>query len=314
MKLSRVLTVLVLVVLAAIAGGVALSWQPDRSVDELRARWAPPPSAFIKVMGMDVHYRDEGPRDDPFPIVLLHGTSSSLHTWDAWAAELSQTRRVVRFDMPGFGLTGPSPDGIYSIDRYVEFVVATADALGLNRYVLGGNSLGGEIAWETALANPSRVERLILVNAGGYPMRGSMPIGFRLAQMPGISAVSKYLLPRTVVESSVRDVYGDPSKVTPQLVDRYYELTLRAGNRAAVTERFAQANAGRNAENIRKLSLPTLIIWGGQDRLIPPETADMFHQDIPGSWVAMFEQLGHVPQEEAPAQTLTPVRQFLRIP
>ncbi|MDO8331610.1 MAG: alpha/beta hydrolase [Fluviicoccus sp.] len=314
MKPAKLLALLLALLLIAAGAGVALTWAPDRSVAELQGRWAAPPSAFIKVMDMDVHYRDEGPRSDPRPIVLLHGTSSSLHTWDGWAADLSQTRRVIRFDLPGFGLTGPSPDGIYSMDRYVDFVTAVMEELQVNRYVLGGNSLGGEIAWEVAVANPSRVEKLILVDAGGYPMTGSMPIGFRIAQLPGISSISSYMLPRSMIEASLKDVYGDPSKITPELVDRYYELTLRAGNRAAVSERFAQSNAGRDADNIRKVQEPTLIIWGAKDKLIPPEYAERFRQDIPGSWVAMFDHLGHVPQEEDPARTLDAVRQFLDKP
>lgn len=314
MKPAKLMALLMAMLLIAAGAGVALTWAPDRSVAELQGRWAAPPSAFIKIMDMDVHYRDEGPRSDPYPIVLLHGTSSSLHTWDGWAADLSKTRRVIRFDLPGFGLTGPSPDGIYSMDRYVDFVTAMMEQLQVNRYVLGGNSLGGEIAWGVAVANPSRVEKLILVDAGGYPMTGSMPIGFRIAQLPGISSISSYMLPRSMIESSLKDVYGDPSKITPELVDRYYELTLRAGNRAAVSQRFAQSNAGSDADNISKVQEPTLIIWGAKDKLVPPEYAERFHQDIPGSWVAMFDHLGHVPQEEDPARTLDAVRQFLDRP
>ena len=295
MKPAKLMALLMALLLIAAGAGVALTWAPDRSVAELQGRW-------------------EGPRSDPRPIVLLHGTSSSLHTWDGWAADLSQTRRVIRFDLPGFGLTGPSPDGIYSMERYVDFVTAMMEQLQVNRYVLGGNSLGGEIAWEAAVANPSRVEKLILVDAGGYPLTGSMPIGFRIAQLPGISRISSYVLPRSMIESSLKDVYGDPSKITPELVDRYYELTLRAGNRAAVSERFAQSRAGSDADNIRKVQEPTLIIWGAKDKLVPPEYAERFHQDIPGSWVAMFDHLGHVPQEEDPARTLDAVRQFLDRP
>lgn len=314
MKPAKLMALLLALLLIAAGAGVALTWAPDRSVAELQGRWAAPPSAFIKIMEMDVHYRDEGPRSDPYPIVLLHGTSSSLHTWDGWAADLSQTRRVIRFDLPGFGLTGPSPDGIYAMERYVDFVTAMMEQLQVNRYVLGGNSLGGEIAWGVAVANPSRVEKLILVDAGGYPLTGSMPIGFRIAQLPGISAISSYILPRSIIEASLKDAYGDPSKITPELVDRYYELTLRAGNRAAVSERFAQSNPGSDADNIRKVQEPTLIIWGAKDKLIPPEYAERFHQEIPGSWVAMFDHLGHVPQEEDPARTLDAVRQFLDKP
>lgn len=108
---------LLLLAVALIAGGVALAWAPDRPVDSLKARWAPAPSQFITVQGMQVHLRDEGPKDDPEPIVLLHGTSASLHTWDGWVDALKGQRRVIRIDLPGFGLTGPAPDNDYRLVR-----------------------------------------------------------------------------------------------------------------------------------------------------------------------------------------------------
>src|SRR5438874_175985 len=169
----------ILIVLAlAIGGLVAATWAPERTVAELQGRWAPPPSTFIEVAGMNVHLRDEGPRDDASPIVLLHGTGSSLHAWEGWAKVLRKQRRVVSFDLPGFGLTGPSPDGVYTVDNDVRLVIAVLDKLGIERCVLGGNSLGGAVSWRAALAHPTRVEKLILVDAGGYPAHSvSVPIG-----------------------------------------------------------------------------------------------------------------------------------------
>ena len=305
---AGVLSALVLVV----AAFVAATWAPDRPVAELRARWAQPPSVFIDVQGMQVHLRDEGPRSDPVPIVLLHGTSSSLHTWDGWARELKTSRRVIRFDLPGIGLTGPSPDADYRIERYVSFVAAMLDRLGVSRCVLAGNSFGGQVAWETALAHPGRVEKLILVDAAGYPFQPvSMPIGFRIARIPLLNSLMEFTLPRGVIESSVRNVYGDPGKVTPEIVDRYFELTLRAGNRRALVQRFGQAPAGIHPDRIAALKVPTLILWGGRDRLIPPGDAQSFHRDIAGSRLTVFDELGHVPHEEDPAATVAVVRQFL---
>lgn len=314
-RLRRVLRALALafgVLLVAFAIFVAATWAPDRSVGELSARWAPPPSTFLEVNGLRVHVRDEGPRSDPTPIVLLHGTSASLHTWDGWAAALSPSRRVLRFDLPGFGPTGPSVDGRYTIDAYVEFVVGVLEAMGVKRCVLAGNSLGGNIAWETAVQHPARVERLVLVDAGGYPNpQASLPLAFRLAQLPVVSKLGQVILPRSVVESSVRNVYGDPSRVTPELVDRYYELSLRAGNRAAVVERFRQVHHGENAGAIARITAPTLILWGAKDRLVPPEHAASFHRDLQDSKLVLFDDLGHVPHEEDPERTVTEVRRFL---
>lgn len=306
--LAAVLSVLVL----AIAATVAATWAPDRPLAELKARWAQPPSTFVQVQGMDVHLRDEGPRGDPQPIVLLHGTSSSLHTWDGWTRELKAGRRVIRFDLPGIGLTGPPPDADYRIERYVRFVAAMLDALGVSRCVLAGNSFGGQVAWETALAHPGRVEKLILVDAAGYPFQPvSVPIGFRIARIPLLNRLMEFTLPRRLIESSVRNVYGDPGKVTPELVDRYFELTLRAGNRRALVERFAQATAGIHPERIAALKVPTLILWGGRDRLLPPSDAQRFHRDIAGSRLIVFDELGHVPQEEDPAASAAAAKQFL---
>lgn len=295
-----------------LAAFVAANWAPDRPLSELKARWAPPPSIFIGVQGMQVHLRDEGPRSDPVPIVLLHGTSSSLHTWDGWAQELRAKRRVIRFDLPGIGLTGPPPDADYRIERYVLFVAAMLDELGVQRCVIAGNSFGGQVAWETALAHPQRVEKLILVDAAGYPFRPvSLPIGFRIARIPGLNRLMEFTLPRHVIESSLRNVYADPGKVTPELVDRYFELTLREGNRRALAQRFAQAPDGIHPDRIAALKVPTLILWGARDRLIPPGDAESFHRDIAGSRLIVFERLGHVPQEEDPAATVAEVRQFV---
>jgi pimeloyl-ACP methyl ester carboxylesterase len=273
-------------------------------------RW--PPSVFLPIAGLQIHLRDEGPRDDPSPIVLLHGTSASLHTWDGWTAELSRTRRVIRFDLPGFGLTGPFADGDYRTERYPGVVLAVMDALGVQRAVLAGNSFGGEIAWQTALAAPDRIERLVLVDAAGYPLQPtSVPIGFRLARMPGLNLLFESVLPRAVIEASVRNVYGDPARVTPELVDRYYELALREGNRAALAGRLRQRLPGDDAARIREIRQPTLILWGGRDRLLLPEDGARFKADIAGSERVVFDDLGHVPHEEDPARTVAALRRFL---
>ena len=293
---------------------VALSWQTDRPAAALEARWATPPSQFIDVKGQRVHLRDEGPPADPLPIVLIHGTSASLHTWDGWAEGLRGRRRVIRFDLNGFGLTGPNSRGDYSDAAHARFVIDLADALGLQRFVVGGNSLGGETAWRTALLAPQRVERLILVDAAGYAfVPESIPLGFRLAFSPVTAWLAEYTLPRALVEASVRSVYGEPARVSAALVDRYFELTLREGNRRALAQRLRQFKPGEYASHVRELKLPTLILWGARDRLIPPENARRFAADIAGAELVMFDRLGHVPHEEDPAATLVAVRRFLGI-
>ena len=303
-----------LLILSAIALG--LSHEPDWPVQTLVARWAPPPSDFVEIKGQLVHLRDEGPRDDPLPIVLVHGTSASLHTWEGWVRALKSQRRVITFDLPGFGLTGPfagqyTPDD-YRGDSYVRFVLDLLDALKVDRAVLGGNSLGGEVAWRTAVAAPQRVASLVLVDAAGPAFTPlEIPLGFRLARVPVLNRISEWALPRDLVAQSVRSVYGHPDRVTPELIDRYFQLTLREGNRRALRMRMQSQVIGEGAERIASIRQPTLILWGGQDRLIPPATAQQFKQQIAGSQLVVFDDLGHVPQEEDATRSVAPVKAFL---
>ena len=302
---------LLLIVVGAI-GFIVSSWQPDRPLEALVGKWAQPPSTFIDVQGMQVHLRDEGPRDDPMPIVLLHGTAASLHTWDDWTEALTVERRVIRFDLPGFGLTGPSSDNDYSIERYARFVVEVLDELGVEKVHLAGNSLGGHIAWAAAVAYPDRVDTLAMLDASGYNFEPeSVPIGFALSRIPVVRDLIRNILPRSFVRSSIENVYGDPDRVTNETVDLYYDITTRAGNREALVERLKQLEMGANAHLIKEIRQPTLILWGRLDRLIPVVNAERFNADIANSELIVWDDLGHVPHEEDPLRTVAAFQAFL---
>jgi pimeloyl-ACP methyl ester carboxylesterase len=304
----------VLLLLSAL--GLALSRAPDRPVETLVAQWAPAPSSFIDIKGQTVHVRDEGLAGDPLPIILVHGTSASLHTWEGWVRALKSQRRVITFDLPGFGLTGPFTGqykaGDYHGDTYARFVLDLMDALKVERAVIGGNSLGGEVAWRTAAMAPQRVAGLVLVDAVGPAFTPiSVPLGFQMARIPVLNRMLDFALPRALVAQGVADVYGDASRIKPELVDRYFELTLRAGNRRAFVQRMQAWVPGEHAERIATLTQPTLIIWGSKDRLIPPSVGEEFERLIKGSQRVVLDGLGHVPQEEDPARSVAPVKAFL---
>jgi pimeloyl-ACP methyl ester carboxylesterase len=304
----------VLALLALVGVLLIRGWAPEIPVEELTARWAPPPSQFIELEQLRVHYRDVGPRDDPAPLLLLHGTSASLHTWEGWVAALSPRHRVVTLDLPGFGLTGRFPDGDATVAHTLRVLTAFCEALGLERVVLVGNSYGGRLAWEFALVHPERVHRLVLVDASGYPRNSvSVPIGFRLIQLPGIRLLRDVFLPRSVVERSVKSVYGDPMKVTPELIDRYYELARRSGNRKALAERMEQVPSVGDVGRLKALQVKTLILWGAKDELIPLESGHRFDEDIPDSTLVVFDSLGHVPHEEDPESSASALESFLSV-
>jgi pimeloyl-ACP methyl ester carboxylesterase len=317
---------------------VMMTWAPDQSVESLKGRWASLASGsrFVDVQGLAVHVRDEGVQTDIEPIVLLHGTGASLHTWDGWAAELSKTRRVIRLDLPGFGLTGPHfgrLEGVqssedYSTAMYVRFVVAALDALNVKQpVVLAGNSLGGQIAWEAALAAPARVSRLVLVDAAGYPfVHESMPMAFEMAlatpHVPGLLWMMEHTLPRFMVAQSVRNVYHEPQRVSEALVDVYEAMSLREGNRRALALRLVQSWGERDTPQgtmvavtarLKKIQQPTLVLWGEHDRLIPKESGEWFARDMPSAKLVALPGLGHVPQEEDAQASLVPVKAFLAL-
>lgn len=211
----------VLLLFIAVALVLAWAWEPDRSVESLTERYRVTGSQFLELDGMSAHVAVEG--SGP-ALVLLHGTGASLHTWNGWAEALAGDFRIVRMDLPGFGLTGPHPAGDYSIGAYVRFVDAVTRRLGIDDFHLAGNSLGGRIAWNYAVAHPKRVNRLLLVDASGYPLRRTPSLIFRLAALPAIGDALAKLTPRILYRRSLEEAYADDSLVDEALVDRYFEL------------------------------------------------------------------------------------------
>ena len=210
----------VAVVLAVV---VALGLRCDRSARDVEARHATPPSRFVDVDGLRIHYRDRGKGP---AIVLVHGSGSSLFTWEGWAAALAGEHRVVSLDLPGHGLTGPDPRNRYNMEAMAEVVSRFATAVGLAHFSVAGNSLGGGVAWHLALAHPEQVDKLILVDALAYPQKP--PLVMRLFGTPVIGRITRWVTPRFAVAKSLHDVYGEPSRVTDARIDDYYDLLLRA--------------------------------------------------------------------------------------
>jgi pimeloyl-ACP methyl ester carboxylesterase len=307
--LKRTAYVLLTVLLLLVAVFVSLV-RFDIPVERLRAKYATPPSKFVDVEGLAVHYRDEG---QGFPVVLLHGAASSLFTWDAWAADLSKNYRVIRYDLPGFGLTGPNATKDYSMAWHVRFLEEFLDKLNVPACALAGNSFGGRIAWEFAYAHPERVKKLILVDASGYPAPERKILAMRLARMPVIGPILGHATPRFFVAMTVRQTYGDPRRVTDAVVDRYYELILRAGNREAFGILNRTPTPDRSAR-IQAIQVPSLILWGSEDRAVPVSFAERFHRDIRRSRVIVYPGVGHIPMEEIPVETVRDARAFLAEP
>lgn len=302
-----------------LAGLAALSLSGCLAADipypTLEAKYASPASRYMDLPGdLRVHYRDEGPRDAP-AVVLVHGFAASLHAWEPWVQRLSPEYRVVSLDLPGHGLTR-APDGYQaSGERSVAVVDELTRRLGVERFVLGGNSMGGGVAWNYALTHPDRLRGLVLVDAAGWPDpdRDSRdaPMVFKLLANP----VGRYVLrntdPALMAERGLKQAYGDERLVTDALVTRYVELARAPGHRAILTGGRGGAGKPVTPETFRAIRTPTLVMTGEKDALIPAAHARGFAGAIPGAKLVVYPEGGHVPMEQLPDRSAADLRAFL---
>lgn len=293
------------VVIAALA---AWLWTPDKPRAALEARYLRAPADMTDVAGVRLHVRDDGPRDAP-AIIMLHGFGSSLHTWEPWAQALKGDYRVIRIDLPGSGLSPPDPTGDYTDARSIALISTLMDQRGIRRTSLVGNSLGGRIAWTFAAQQPERTDKLILISPDGFASPG-----FAYGEAPKTSpllGLMRYALPKALLRMNLEPSYGDASALTPVTVDRYYNLMLAPGARAAMLQRIEQTVLVRPEPLLHSIKAPVLLLWGEKDALIPFSNAADYTKTLRNSRLVSFPALGHVPQEEAPAESLAPVRAFL---
>jgi pimeloyl-ACP methyl ester carboxylesterase len=284
----------------------------DIPKEVLKEKYGQAPSQFMLLNDLEVHFKDGGANNSQAPILLLHGTGSSLHTFNGWIPFLEDSRRVIRLDLPGYGLTDSFEDGDYSIARYVEFLHSFTSELDLDRIVIAGNSLGGKIAWNYALEYPQEVDGLILINSAGVSTESkSKPVAFTLAQTPLLKHFLRFITPKSIARRSLENVYYDKSLVNDELVDRYFELTLCEGNRDAFIARFNSIKRERPWKDLSLIQVPTLILWGEHDMLIPVEAAHLFSQELPNDSLVILPGMGHVPMEENPERSVQPLLEFL---
>lgn len=296
-------------ILTFVIAFLVFGYQADIPVEELKAKYAYVDSQFAEISGMTVHYRVTG---EGAVVVLLHGTGASLHTWEEWTKDLAKDHQVIGIDLPGFGLTGPDPNNSYSPKRYVQFLEDVLTHLNVDSCAMAGNSFGGYVAWNYAVTHPDKVKKLCLINSSGYP-RGDQPtpLSFKLASNKITQPLVRNVTPRMIVEKTVNVVYFNDDKVTEDLVDRYFDMLLRQGNRSGLIGRLNQVK-NENSEDIKKIECPTLIMWGDDDQLVRPEDAYRFDADIRNSKLIMYKDMGHVPMEEIPEQTVAEFRAFLK--
>ena len=283
-------------------------WTPDLERAELEKRYFSSSPQIIDVDGLKVYYKETGPQGAP-ALLLLHGFGSSLQAWDDWSLKLEQKYRVIRLDLPGFGLTGASPANDYSEEKDLAILTRFADKLGLDKFSVIGHSMGGKMAWSLAAAQPDRVRALVLMAPDGFPE--TKDIGTKPYEVPAIMGLIKYVLPKYLVRKSIEPAFVQADVLNDALVNRYFDMLRAPGVRGAILERSNQTIYTDPVPRLKAIKAPTLLIWGEQDQMIPSTNAQSYANVLSNSTTVLVPKLGHLLQEEQPEKGLAAVMQFL---
>lgn len=251
------------------------------------------------------------------PLILIHGFGAHSYTWRYWAPELARDHRIYLADLKGFGSAPKPRDEAYSPLDQAEILLRFLRGRELERVTLVGHSFGGTVALLLALRllekEPERLARMVLVAAAGYPQE--LPRYMRLASLPVVGELMLRLVPsRKLARAALRSSYRDPERITSSQVEAYAEpLRTPGGRHGAIRTARKVLAADPDAWTSRYpgIRVPTLLLWGDRDRIVPLETGRRLEQALPRARLAVVEECGHVPQEEKPRESLERVRTFL---
>jgi pimeloyl-ACP methyl ester carboxylesterase len=307
---SRVLKgLLVGVALIGVLLLIGVAIYRDTPAAEVEAKWAKPPSQFVEIDGVRMHYRDEG--EGPI-VILLHANYSSLFMWEPWVAALRDRYRVIRLDLPAHGLTGPEPSGNYTLERIQQLFEKFVDEKGLERFTVVGTSIGGTVAMRYTADHPDRIERLVLISPGSLEprVRGRTTP----ANVPKAADLLAYILPKSFTRFMLTNDYGDPERVSDAVVDEWYEMWMREGNRLAMLNLLRQYVSGGVEDKIRAVSVPVLLIWGEKNKRVPLalayETKNLL-VNSPEVRLEVLPGIGHMLVQEAPGASSQLIRRYL---
>ncbi len=305
-KIFGIVIVVALVIAGTFAGFYAIE---SRGVapEILEAKYITPTDKFVDVGAARVRVRIEGPEDAPV-IIMNHGFTHSLETWDGWAAAFKDDYRVVRYDLAGHGLTGPDPEMRYSPVERAAFLGDLMDVLAIDHAVIAGNSLGGLVAWRFASANPDRADALVLTAPGVFSINA---VSDEPARVPLPMRVFLMTAPESGMRKAAVRIYGEDAEITDATLERMRDMIRRRGNGAALIDALEEFTMPDPTEELRSLNTPALIFWGSQDAIIPVDHGERMAALLPQATLIILPGVGHVAQEEAPHETSTEVLSFL---
>jgi pimeloyl-ACP methyl ester carboxylesterase len=315
-KLFKILGIIILGIIGVLLILLIIFYKADIPIEENHKKYFTEESQYIEIDSNKLHIRQMG---KGFPILLIHGSFSSLHTWETWQRVFSQDFTTISADLPGHGLTGPNPQEKYDADYYANLLWKLMHKLKYDSIAIAGNSMGGQVAYKMALLEPEKVKKLILLNSSGarisndtakFKDQNSFSV-FSLINHPVFSKLMTSITPKFLFRMSLEQVYYDKSKITEDKIQMYYDLMLHVGNREATLKRFSQ-RAPSEFEQLAKIKIPSLIMWGEHDSWIPVKHAYRFDSILPNSDLKIYPNAGHVPMEEIPIETAKDALGFLK--
>ena len=253
---------------------------------------------------------------DGDPILCLHGLGANLFSWRHFITPFSQNNRLILVDFKGSGKSPKPRDTHYSIEEKADEIYNLILEQDLTNLTLMGNSLGGAVALLLAIRlgenNPGRLSKLVLIDSAGDKkyVPGHLKL---LRSIFGVSIM--YLTPsKLAARMTLRMCYFDSKLITKEQVEAYAAPIASPGGRHALLQtarRCIPANADDLIAKVSGITVPTLILWGREDQVIPLKVGELLHQLIPKSRLVIIERCGHVPQEEKPTETIALISEFL---
>jgi pimeloyl-ACP methyl ester carboxylesterase len=309
-----ILGALLLLLALAVVGGWLYLRAPDIPAAELAAKYGRANSHYVDLSGdVRLHYLESGAATAP-TIVLVHGFGDNSFSWDGWAQVLSATHRVIAIDLPGHGLTQSPASFPASPARYADLVAEFLGRLGSGKVAIAGNSMGGAVSWQLALRHPDLLSHLILVDAAGWPsttLQDDPPLAFKLMRYQWGRDLLASIDNKPLIREGLKKDVVNQSVLTEEFIQRWADLQRLPGHRPILMSLNPGALAASN-EALAAIKIPTLIQWGEADQIINVEAAHKFKAAIPHAELVIYPAVGHLPQWEAPAQSVQDALAFLQ--
>ena len=271
------------------------------SLEELRAKYGDAQSKYTTIGGIEVHYKDEGTGP---AILMVHGSSSTLKTYDIETAILSSHYRVIRYDIPPQGLSGPISDEVLRHVQSTDIPAGLLQQLGIKDATCVGVSSGGTMCVYLAARHPELVGRLVLSNSPSDPVEGARPQNSKAFQEESKKERQTGFKSRAYWDAMLENFSGEPERISSYVREQYYDVNRRPPDKNILALDAIVADHAVAVDLMGKVKVPTLLVWGARDPLLTPPSMDALAGYLKNAAVSklLLPDVGHYPPLEIPAR------------